>query len=132
MKKGHNISEISNLNNLFSLSVYLGHSRHAFIHIHLNLSSCLVGLTRGRGQLALGCLQGSPHSVTIDITDTADLLSEDLDGGISVNGGSATADEELLDVTSLSSHRHNTGKKDSDGGNVVGQDTKVTWGDDET
>ena len=44
-----------------------------------------------------------------------------------MDGGSSTADKELLDVPSLGGDRYDSGEKDGNGRNVVGQDAKMTW-----
>ena len=88
-------------------------------------SSCTITyLIRGRCNLGLGLGNNVLGSSSIKILHLVDLLGQDLNGRVFVNGDGAGGDEELLDGAILLVDRDHSGLEDRQGRNVVGKDTK--------
>ena len=107
--------------------MFLCSGNHARVNINLDLRGCLGSLVRSGRKFALRSFETRSCSVHVDIFEATDLLSEDLDGRVGVDGGSSTADEELLYLSSFGGDGNNTGQEDSDSWDVVREDSEMSW-----
>merc|ERR1712122_89896 len=67
----------------------------------------------------------SSGTITINDDSSVQILCEDLNGAVVVDGDGAGGDEELLGGALLLEHRHHAGLEDCECGDVVGEDAEA-------